>query len=375
MTPTPSPQPELADPLDRLAAFAPPPVVDADTQLRQTLNALLTPLAARQVTAREAYAAMTRVVARLEGDVPTGARLVSLLQGFNAQRPAQVPAIPAGTAGVAQDSVAVYRRGLVRAASQGVAHAALPPDLLDSLNGWLERLVELMKEDLRRGYDAEAARLRADCDAALAREQAQAQADRDAARAAQDQLQAELQDRQRQIQSLGDEQARQRERIDALTQALDRAAREQRELAARAAVLESRAMEGAAREAQQRQALSAAQAAADEERRQRLLALDGARVVEQELAREKERRKAADALTRAMEHYLEEEKARAAALQAALTELQQADQRQRAADAEAARLGQIQAQAALQAAQARAAARLKPIRPAATSAPRRKSLR
>ena len=348
MTPTPSQQPDAAD-----------------LQLRQTLNALLTPLAARQVTAREAYAAMTRVVARFEGDVPTGARLVSLLQGFNAQRPAQVPALPAGTAGVAQDCVAAYRRSLVRAASQGVAHAALPPDLLDSLNGWLERLVELMKEDLRRAYDAEAARLRADCDAALAREREQAQTDRDAARAAQDQLQAELQDRQRQLQALGDEQARQSERIDALTQALDRAAREQRELTARAAVLESRAVEGAAREAQQRQALSAAQAAADEERRQRLLVLDGARVVEQELAREKERRKAADALARATEKYLEEEKARATALQTALTELQQAGQRQRAADAEA----------ALQAAQARAAARLKPIRPAVPSAPRRKSLR
>jgi hypothetical protein len=69
---------------DLLAAFVPPPAPDADAQLRQTLQALLTPLAARQVTAREAYAAMIRVVARLEGDVPTGARLVSLLQGFNA---------------------------------------------------------------------------------------------------------------------------------------------------------------------------------------------------------------------------------------------------------------------------------------------------
>ena len=64
------------------------------------------------------------------------------------------------------------------------------------------------------------------------------------------------------------------------------------------------------------------QATGDEERRQRLLSIDAARVVERELAGEKEKRKAADALVRTLEKYLEEEKARAAVLQTALSEAQ-----------------------------------------------------
>ena len=135
-------------------------------QLRQALLALLTPLAAQQVTAREAYSSMTRLVARLEGDVPTGARLVGLLQLFNAQRPAGLPAIPIGTAGVAQDCVAAYRRSLVRANTLGVAHPALPADMVEGLNRWLERLLELMKDEIRRPYEAEAVQLRAQLAAA-----------------------------------------------------------------------------------------------------------------------------------------------------------------------------------------------------------------
>ena len=60
----------------------------------------------------------------------------------------------------------------------------------------------------------------------------------------------------------------------------------------------------------------------DEERRQRLLALDGARVAEQELAREKEKRRAAEGMSHALEKYLEEEKAKLAGLQSALTSIQ-----------------------------------------------------
>ena len=127
------------------ANLEPHPVAsDPEAQLRQALLALLTPLAAQQVTAREAYSSMTRLVARLEGDVPTGARLVGLLQLFNAQRPSNLPAIPVGTACVAQDCVAAYRRSLVRASTLGVAHPSLPADMVEGLNRWLERLLELM---------------------------------------------------------------------------------------------------------------------------------------------------------------------------------------------------------------------------------------
>ena len=68
--------------------------------------------------------------------------------------------------------------------------------------------------------------------------------------------------------------------------------------------------------------LRQAQASGDEERRQRLLSIDAARVAERELAGEKEKRKAAEALARTLEKYLEEEKIRAAALQSAFSEAQ-----------------------------------------------------
>ncbi len=295
---------------------------DVETRLQQTLQSLLAPMAAQQVTAREAYAAMTRVVARIEGDVPSGARLVGLLQLFNAQRPAGLPAIPAGTAGVAQDCVAAYRRSLVRASAQGVAHPSLPVDMIEGLNRWLERLLKLMKDEIRRPYEAEAISLRARLDEELAAMRLAAEAERQTARAALQETENRLQQSQQQAQDLQRQCEALEQRMADLNQGLQAAIAENRELSARAAVLQSKAQESEKRQGELDAALRVAQSASDEERRQRLLAIDSARVVEQELAREREKRKAADSLARTLEKYLEEEKARAAALQVALSEAQ-----------------------------------------------------
>ena len=295
---------------------------DPDTQLRKALLALLAPLAAQQVTAREAYASMTRLVARLEGDVPTGARLVALLQLFNAQRPAGLPAIPVGTAGVAQDCVAAYRRSLVRASSLGVAHPALPADMVEGLNRWLERLLDLMKDEIRRPYEAEAVQLRAQLAAELAAQQQAAEAERQSAREAQQALESRLEHNQQQTLALEQQHAAQALRLGELQAILVRSEAENRALAERAAVLQSRLDQSAERLGQLELSLRQAQAAGDEERRQRLLAIDATRVVERELAGEKEKRKAADGLARTLEKYLEEEKSRAAVLQLALNEAQ-----------------------------------------------------
>lgn len=295
---------------------------DVETRLQQALQGLLAPLAAQQVTAREAYAAMTRIVARIEGDVPSGARLVGLLQLFNAQRPAGLPAIPAGTGGVAQDCVAAYRRSLVRASAQGVAHPTLPVDMIEGLNRWLERLLDLMKDEIRRPYEAEAISLRARLDEELQAMRLAAEAERQAALATLQDTENRLQQSQQQAQDLQRQSEALEQRLAELNQGLQAAAAENRELSARAAVLQSKLQQSEMRQAELDVALRAAQSAGDEERRQRLLAMDSARVVEQELTREKEKRKAADSLARTLEKYLEEEKARAAALQVALSEAQ-----------------------------------------------------
>lgn len=299
-----------------------PAASDPETQLRQALLALLTPLAAQQVTAREAYASMTRLVARLEGDVPTGARLVGLLQLFNAQRPTSVPAIPVGTAGVAQDCVAAYRRSLVRASTLGVAHPSLPADMVEGLNRWLERLLDLMKDEIRRPYEAEAVQLRAQLAAELAAQQQAAAAERQSAHDALQALEARLEQNQQQAMLLEQQNATQALRLDERQAALVQSEEENRASAERAAVLQSRLDQSADRLSQLELSLRQAQAAGDEERRQRLLSIDAARVAERELAGEKEKRKAAEALARTLEKYLEEEKIRAAALQSAFSEAQ-----------------------------------------------------
>lgn len=303
------------------ANLEPHPVAsDPEAQLRQALLALLTPLAAQQVTAREAYSSMTRLVARLEGDVPTGARLVGLLQLFNAQRPSNLPAIPVGTAGVAQDCVAAYRRSLVRASTLGVAHPSLPADMVEGLNRWLERLLELMKDEIRRPYEAEAQQLRAQQAAELAARQQALEAERQSACETLQALESRLEQALQQAQALEQQNATQTQRLDELQSTLVRSGEENRAATERAAVLQSRLDQSAERLGQLEQSLRQAQAAGDEERRQRLLAIDAARVTERELAGEKEKRKAADALARTLEKYLDEEKARAAALQSALAE-------------------------------------------------------
>lgn len=295
---------------------------DVELRLDQALQALLAPMAARQVTAREAYGAMTRVVARIEGDMPTGARLVGLLQRFNSRRPAGVPPIPAGTAGVAQECVAAYRRTLVRASTAGVANPALPPDMVEGLNRWLERLLELMRDEIRRPYEAEAARLRASLDEEMAALRQATDAEVAVARQACQALEAELQQTSQQLQALQLQIDSQLGRIGELDAAQEKSERENRDLASSLAVQRSRVEEAQRQQQQSAQALQQAHLAADEERRQRLLALDSTRVVEQELAREKERRKAAETQARGLEKYLEEEKARSSSLQAALTEVQ-----------------------------------------------------
>ena len=296
--------------------------LSVESQLRSALSALLTPLAAQPVTAREAYAAMTRVVARIEGDVPTGARLVGLLQLFNAQRPENVPPIPAGTAGVAQDCVAAYRRSLVKSATQGVAHKALPPDLIEGLNQWLERLLELMTTEISRPFEAEAQKLRARTDEELAALHSQVEAQRQHAQAQIAELESRLREQQQQIELQRQTLAGQETRLTELQSALDQSGTENRELATRVAVLQTQLSEQERQSAQSREETRVAREAQDEERRQRLLALDGARVAEQELAREKERRRAAESMTRTLEKYLEEEKAKLAGLQSALTSIQ-----------------------------------------------------
>ena len=295
---------------------------EVEIQLDQALLALLAPMAARQVTAREAYGAMTRVVARIEGDMPTGARLVGLLQRFNSQRPAGIPPIPAGTAGVAQECVAAYRRMLVRASTAGVANAALPPDMIEGLNRWLERLLELMRDEIRRPYEAEAVRLRASLDEEMAALRQATDAELRAAHEAGQALEAELQQTRQQLRAQQLQIDSQLARIAEIETAQEKSARENRDLASSLAVQRSQVEEAQRQQQHSEQALQQARSAADEERRQRLLALDAARVVEQELAREKERRKAAETQARGLEKYLEEEKARCSTLQMALAEIQ-----------------------------------------------------
>ena len=300
----------------------PSDALPVESQLRSALSALLTPLAVQQVTAREAYAAMTRVVARIEGDVPTGARLVGLLQLFNAQRPENVPSIPAGTAGVAQDCVAAYRRSLVKSATQGVAHKALPPDLIEGLNQWLERLLELMTMEISRPFEAEAQKLRERTDAELAALHSQVEAQRQDAQAQIAELESHLRGKQQEIELQRQTLEHQEARLAELQLALDQSSVENRELATRVAVLQTQLADQERQTAQSREEARTAREAQDEERRQRLLALDGARVAEQELAREKEKRRAAESMGRTLEKYLEEEKAKLAGLQSALTSIQ-----------------------------------------------------
>lgn len=304
-----------------------------ESQLRAALTAVLTPLATQQATAREAYAAMTRVVARIENDVPTGARLVGLLQLFNAQRPDGVPPIPAGTAGVAQDCVASYRRSLVKAATQGVEHKALPPDMVEGLNQWLERLVELLNGEIKRPYEAEALKRQARMDEELAALRLRAETEQVAAREAAAELQAALLARQQELDALRQLSEAQAARLEQQSVALQRSSEEARELASRVAVLQAQAAEQEKQNELLREEVRQARAAEDGERRQRLLTIDTARVVEQELAREKERRKAAEAMTRALEKYLEEEKAKAGELQITLAAMQRAGEAAAAATA------------------------------------------
>ena len=333
--------------------------IDVELRLDQAMQALLGPMAARQATAREAYGAMTRIVARIEGDMPTGARLVGLLQRFNSQRPAGIPPVPAGTAGVAQDCVAAYRRSLVRASTAGVANAALPPDMVEGLNRWLERLLELMRDEIRRPYEADARRLRASLDEEMASLRQAADDQLAAAREAGQALEAEIQQGRQQLQALQLQIGSQLARIAELEAVQEKSARENRDLAASLAVQRTLAEEAERQQQQSAQALRSAQSAADEERRQRLLALDAARVIEQELAREKERRKAAETQARGLEKYLEEEKTRSAGMQLVLAEVQR---RSEAAPAPAERAAQN---------------RIKPARRTATPAApmRRKTLR
>lgn len=295
---------------------------ELEARLHQAMLALLTPMAARQVTAREAYGAMIRVAARLEGDVPTGARLVNLLQRFNAQRPAGVAPIPAGTAGVAQDCVAAYRRSLVRASSAGVANPALPPDMLEGLNHWLERLLELMREEIRRPYEAEAVRLRVSLDQEMASLRQATDAELATARAAGIALEEEIRQGQQQQQALRQQVESLQTRLAELESVLEKSARDNRELLTALAVQRTLVAQAELQQAQLSQALQDARTAGDEERRQRLLLLDSSRVLEQELVREKEKRRATDDQARALEKFLQEEKDRAALLQSALADVQ-----------------------------------------------------
>jgi hypothetical protein len=295
---------------------------DLEARLNQAMQALLAPMALRQVTAREAYGAMIRVVARIEGDVPTGARLVGLLQLFNAQRPAGVPPIPAGTAGVAQDCVAAYRRTLVRASSAGVANAALPPDMVEGLNRWLERLLGLMRDEIKRPYEAQAVELRASLDQEMAILRSACAAELAAANEAGKVQAMEIQQGLQQRQELQRQIESQLQRLTELEVALNRTMQENHELATRLAVQQTLQEESARQLAQAADAMRSAQVAGDEERRQRLLALDAARVVEQELAREKEKRRAAETQARELQKYLEQEKERSVQLQSVLAEVQ-----------------------------------------------------
>ncbi|MEN9905246.1 MAG: hypothetical protein RLZZ555_1811 [Pseudomonadota bacterium] len=338
------------------------PAVEVEARLHQAMMTLLAPMAARQVTAREAYGAMTRVAARIEGDVPTGARLVGLLQRFNAQRPAGVPPIPAGTAGVAQDCVAAYRRSLVRASSAGVANPALPPDMIEGLNHWLERLLELMREEIRRPYEAEAASLRDSLDQQMTGLRQATDAELATARATAKALEEEIRQgqQQQQLLLLQIEALQVRNAEMELGQA--RSAQEIRDLAARLAVQSMRVEEAERSLGQQAQALDDALSKADEERRQRLLMLDSARVVEQELAREKEKRKAAEVQVRSLEKFLQEEKDRSVQLQSALADIQTRPAAQAAVAERSGSLAQGKIRPARKAAPAPTSLRRKPPR-------------
>lgn len=282
--------------------------LDQDQQVRNALQGLLTPLATQQPTAREAYAAMIRLVARLDGDIPTGSRLVNLVQLFNAQRPVGIPAIPTGTAGVAQDCVAAFRRSLISQLSAGVTHPSLPVDLQENLNHWLERLLELMQTQIRQPYEHAATELRQ-------QHQKELQAIQDTATAEQAQAEAAVQvanalqkQQLQQLELLTDKCTQQTEQLQAQAQQLAQEGELKQALQDQLTAAQTQINALHQQQAKIQAAFHAAQHNADNERRQHLLVLDTARVMEQDLVREKEKRKAAENLNRTLEKYLEEEK-------------------------------------------------------------------
>ena len=306
-------------PLDPLAS---PAAHDATTH--QLVLNLLGGLSEKKApSAREAYAALLPALASHDGDVPTGARLVDCVQWFNANRPAGMARIPAGTAGVAQECVTAYRRQLVQSVVRhDVGHPALSAALLQEFNGWLQRLVDITHTGLQQQFTQDLATLRAQAteEAARLAEQhaqqlAQLQSECDAMRSA---LSASESQRHT-LENAVDAQAQEIERLHSAVETLQ----QQLQASTQEVQAQQQSLQQLDKQlTQTQQTLQAAQQAEDAERKERLLLLDTLRVHEQELIREKERHQATLQARQALERYWQEEKDKTEQLQQALTQLQ-----------------------------------------------------
>lgn len=274
-------------------------------------------------SAREAYAALLPALASHDGDVPTGARLVDCVQWFNANRPAGMARIPVGTAGVAQECVTSYRRQLVQSiVRHDVGHPALPADLLQEFNAWLQRLVDITHAGLQQQFTQDLAALRTQ-----ATEEATRLAEQHAQQIARlqelcDATQSALSVSENQRQALENTlgaQAQEIERLEMMAETLQ----QRLEASTQQVQAQQQTLQQLDNQlAQSQQALKTAQRAEDTERKERLLLLDALRLQEQELIREKERHQATLQARQTLERYWQEEKDKSHQMQQALTKLQ-----------------------------------------------------
>jgi hypothetical protein len=275
------------------------------TEQIAVVQARLHELSAQQPTARAAFDAIVDLVARADGQLPTGARLIRLVTLFNAQRADGVPAIPLGSAGVARACVDAYQRQLLAARPAALDHPALPPDMVDDLNRWLARWIRLSSDRLAQASRIQVQALQASHAEAVAHLTDQIQA----LQAARDHNALQLQAQHKEHALLLDVHHEMSQRHRELLQALEAQAREQQSLSV--ALAEARAQLDSQQQAQ----------AALEERLQQALAQSRAHEVQAMLHHDRvqvlEKKAAADKQARtALAHELQEAHALRAHLQA-----------------------------------------------------------
>ena len=130
--------------------------VEVSPALQAAVNQKLSGMAPLGPTARECYEAIIELVAINDGDLPSAARLVNLVNLFNAHREAEIPGVPLGSANVATECVANFRRTLLQVRQNPVEHPGLPADMASSMNRWLDRLMQTLSKRLEVSFQAQA---------------------------------------------------------------------------------------------------------------------------------------------------------------------------------------------------------------------------